>query len=373
MTDIRANSFDRFWGECQAELTAAFQDVGASGWYVLGQHVAAFEASLARYSELPYAIGCANGMDAIEISLRLLGVGVGDKVLTTPMSAFATTLAILRVGAVPVFSDTDEYGLLDPSSAAQALAEHPDITCIVPVHLYGHLFDMEGLKAVADAASIPIIEDAAQAVGARRGSWRVGQVGVTTCISFYPTKNLGAIGDGGALLLSDPEMDERARSLRNYGQTERYVHDNVGLNSRLDEVHAAMLDKVMLPKLDAWTDRRRQIAKRYLAEISNPNVSPIGGIDPDGAVWHLFPVRVAPDRRGAFMDHLSAAGIQVGQHYPILIPDQKAMLQYGTPIVSGSLTSARALAETEVSLPIQPFLTQDEVGQVIEAVNGWAE
>ncbi len=368
---VLANDFGRLWLDCGQDYTDAVSKVGSSGWYILGSQVTAFEASLAAYCGSAHAVGCANGMDALEIALRLIGVGPGDKVLTTPLSAFATGLAVLRVGAEPVYCDVDEHGALDPAAAKTALDEVPGIRAMIPVHLFGHMANVAALSALAKDYDIPIIEDAAQAIGAKRDGVGVGAEGRTACYSFYPTKNLGVIGDGGALVLGDGASAEAARSLRNYGQTEKYVHDLVGLNSRLDELHAATLEHVFLPKLNGWLNKRRAIASTYLDGITNPHVTRLTGPDPAGSGWHLFPVLVAKDRRDDFLAHMQAHDVQMGLHYPILIPHQKAMTERGTPVVVGSLQTAERFANEEVSLPINPYLTDAEVDHVITSVNAW--
>ena len=368
---VAANSFDRLWATYHREIIQAFDRVGKSGWYILGRACAAFEADLATFCGQAHAIGCGNGMDAIAIALKGAGIGPGDKVLTTPLSAFATALAVVRAGAEPVFCDVDEYGLLDPDAVEMALADNPDVRCILPVHLYGHLADMERIARLAKDTGAVVIEDAAQAIGARRGCVRVGDLSQAACLSFYPTKNLGALGDGGAVVTSDAKLAELSRTLRNYGQSAQYVHDEVGLNSRLDEVQAALLAEVFLPRLNGWTARRRTIAKHYLSEIHCPHVVLMPGPDPEGSVWHLFPVLVASDRRNAFLAHLAAAGVQAGRHYPILIPYQKAMQSRGIGRVVGDLKRAATFASGEVSLPINPFLTDDEVAHVAATVSAW--
>lgn len=371
MEDISANRFDRLWADCRDDYIAAVTGVGASGWYILGREVAAFEADLAAWCDRATAVGCGNGMDALEIALRAAGIGAGDRVLTTPLSAFATGLAILRAGAEPVYCDTDAHGLLDPAAAEAALEADPAIRAVIPVHLYGHLADMPRFTALAARRGLTLIEDAAQAIGARRNGQGVGATGHAVAFSFYPTKNLGAVGDGGALLPADAAMDAAARSIRNYGQTERYVHEVIGLNSRLDELHAATLRRAFLPRLEGWLARRRGIAAAYLSGIDAPHVTLLPGPDPEGAGWHLFPVLVAPERRAAFLDHLTRHGVQGGLHYPVLIPDQKAMTDRAAPRVHGDLANARRFATGEVSLPIHPYLTEAEVAHVIDTVNGW--
>lgn len=369
---VLANDFKKLWADCHQDYIDAVSKVGESGWYILGSEVAAFEQALATYTDSPDTVGVANGMDAIEIGLRILNIGPGDKVLTTPLSAFATGLAIMRAGAQPVYCDVDAHGALDPVAAKAALEAYPDIKCIIPVHLFGHMADMAQLVPLAKSFNVPIIEDAAQAVGASRDGVKVGAEGRMACYSFYPTKNLGAVGDGGALSVGNEEYAKTARAMRNYGQTEKYVHDIVGLNSRLDELHAATLRLALLPRFDGWLAARRRIAKAYLTGITNPNVTLLPGPDHNGSVWHLYPIMVAKERRDAFLTTMQDAGIQVGLHYPILIPHQKAVTGQGAPIIAGTLENAQAFADQEVSLPIHPYLSDDEITFVIETVNAWA-
>lgn len=364
LAPIGLNDFARQWARIGPRAEAAFRLVGQSGWYVLGQEVELFEQELARFAHLPHAIGCASGLDAIEIGLRALNLQPGQKVLTTPLSAFATTLAILRAGGTPVFVDTDEHGLLDLKLAEQALENDPTLQFLVPVHLYGRSLDLHHLQHLKDKFQLNIVEDAAQAIGATHERKPVGSVGQVTAISFYPTKNLGCMGDGGAVLTSDPALDQRCRSLRDYGQTSKYVHAELGLNSRLDEVQASILRQALLPELSTWTSRRRAIAERYLRTINQPEVQ-LPDKDPE-AVWHLFPVR--SNRRDSLMEHLKSMNIQSAVHYPGLIPEQEAMRDVPpsppTPV-------ALQMARTVLSLPIHPFLTDNEIERVASAVNGW--
>lgn len=368
---VLPNSFDRLWSDCEADVMAAVARVGASGWYILGCEVAAFEEHLAAWAGVPHVVGVANGMDALEIAFRIRGIGQGDKVLTSPLSAFPTALSITRAGAVPVFADTDAHGLLSSATVEEALATHPDIKAIAPVHLYGQLADMTVIQTLADRAGALVFEDAAQAIGAKRHDIRVADHGRMASISFYPTKNLGVLGDGGALFVHSDADAEAARAIRNYGQTAKYVHDLEGLNSRLDEVHAATLTDAFLPRLDDWLTTRRRIAKTYLGQITNTKVTLMPGPDPEGSGWHLFPVRVDPSRRDAFMAHLSDAGVIPGIHYPILLPEQKALTDQGPVLNVGTLDQARAIATSEVSLPIHPYLTDGELDLVIATVNAW--
>lgn len=368
---VPLNDFQEQWRAVGPEVLAAVDRVGASGWYILGREVERFEAALASAWELPHAVGVGNGLDAIEIGLRCLGIRPGDKVLTSPLSAFATTLAVMRCGGVPVFVDTDASGLLDLDRCRDLLSRDRGIRFAVPVHLYGHSVDLEGLEALRDEFDLEIVEDCAQAIGARSRGRPVGTVGKVAAVSFYPTKNLGALGDGGALLTADEAIARRARALRHYGQSATYVHDEPGLNSRLDEVHAAVLAEVFLPRLAEWTARRSEVALRYRSEIRSRAIRLVPIPEGSSSVWHLFPVLCDPARRETFRAHLSDAGVSSGIHYPRLIPKQKALLEHGSHEVHGPLDNASTFAEGEVSLPIHPFLTKEAVDRVISAVCSW--
>lgn len=367
---ILANDFRRQWQDLQKDTLDAVQAVGESGWYVLGDQVKAFEAALADYWRMQHAAGVANGLDAIEIALRVLGCRPGDRVLTTPLSAFATTLAIVKVGAIPVFVDTDERGLIDLDRCATLLRKRPEIRFFVPVHLYGHALDSAALRALQQEFDLRLIEDCAQSAGARFGGQPTGHIGHMAATSFYPTKNLGAMGDGGAVLTNNADYDAQVRVFRFYGETARYRHEQIGYNSRLDELHAAILLKASMPRLPHWIERRKAVADHYLSSIHNPAVrmlTPAQGSEPS---WHLFPLFVAADRREHFLAHLKNAGVGTGIHYPVAIPDQPAMLQ--APFESADdCAVARRLCSTEVSIPIHPYLRDDEVQQVAAAVNSW--
>ena len=367
---IPANDFRRQWEDLRQNATAAFDRVGASGWYVLGSEVRDFENALAAFWGLPHAIGVASGLDAIEISLRILGCRPGDHVLTTPLSAFATTLAILKLGAVPVFVDTDDHGLIDLDHARDLLWRRPDIRFFVPVHLYGHSLDMGKLHEIREKFEIHMVEDCAQSIGATSNGHATGTVGQFAATSFYPTKNLGAFGDGGAILTQTSDARDQAASLRDYGQTAKYRHASIGYNSRLDELHAAILRSAMLPRLERWIERRRAIAARYLAGIHNSAVRCPAAPTGSESSWHLFPVFVAYELKASFLAHLKESGIGAGEHYPLIIPDQPAMAHVAFELASDCAT-ARRIAASEVSLPVHPYLTNSEVDEVIAAVNTW--
>lgn len=359
---ILLNDFQAQWEVCREKALAAIERVGRSGWYVLGEEVKKFEARLANLWGLRYAVGCGNGLDAIEIGLRTLGIQPGDLVLTTPLSAFATTLAIVRAGGTPVFSDVDESGLIDLALAEECLKEFGTIRFFVPVHLYGHALPPSKLAQFKRKHGLKVVEDCAQSIGVKN----CGSSGDLAATSFYPTKNLGCMGDGGALLTDDPELAAKARSLRDYGQSEKYVHSELGLNSRLDELQAALLHDALLPHFEDFSKRRALIADRYLSEIRHPQIS--FPKTPKESAWHLFPVLIQ-ERREAFQNHLLSRKILTAKHYPLLIPRQKALRLF---FASGSLSQAQRFADCEVSLPIHPFLTDGQVDTVIEACNGWS-
>lgn len=371
LPEIRQNDFQRQWDAVRAGVIRAIERVGASGCYILGDEVQAFEAAFAEFCGAPHSIGVANGMDAIEIGLRGLGLRKGTKVLTTPFSAFASTLAIIRAGGVPVFVDVDEFGALDLRQCRAVFEQDRSIRFFLPVHLFGFPMSLPVLARLRDEFSLSIVEDSAQAIGAADHGIAVGSIGHVAAMSFYPTKNLGAFGDAGALWTNDAEIARRARALRNYGQSSRYAHEELGLNSRLDELHAAILRDALLPHLETWLQARATNAQKYLAEIANPSIRLIRPRLGATAVWHLFPVLVAPQHRDAFRKHLAQSQIETAVHYPRLIPEQKALSGVAGVQMLTELVHARRFADGEVSLPIHPFLTEDELNKVVDVCNAW--
>jgi len=370
MHPVLLNDFKRQWAEIGSDVLRAVEKVGASGWYVLGQEVRRFETGLASCWGVQEAIGVASGLDALEIALRAAGLQRGDAVLTTPLSAFATTLAILRVGGSPIFCDTDENGLLNLDLAAEVLRADAKVRFLLPVHLFGQSLNLDRLAALQSEYGTTIIEDCAQSVGASWGGRATGSVGRLAATSFYPTKNLGAMGDGGAVLTNEAKLAEKVRQLRDYGQSAKYRHDEIGWNSRLDEVHAAILSDAVLPRLSAWTARRQEVAAAYTRGIQHPAVRLIRPNPASTSCEHLFPVEVAPELRTDLEDWLKSQSVGSGRHYPILIPDQKAMTTANSEVRS-ALPVAQRLAQGELSLPIHPQLRGDEVERVIAAVNRW--
>jgi dTDP-4-amino-4,6-dideoxygalactose transaminase len=360
---VRANDFERQWEDVREEALDAVDRVGRSGWLVLGEEVKGFERELAEWWGIPFAVGVASGLDAIEIGLRAAGVAAGSRVLTTPFTAFATTLAILRAGAAPVWCDVEESGGLDLDQVEAALEADPSIRAVLPVHLYGHPLDPARLERIAERG-IVVLEDCAQSCGASRGGKPTGTTGTVAATSLYPTKNLGAMGDGGVLLTGDEALAERARSLRDYGQRGRYEHAELGLNSRLDELHAAVLRSALLPRLDGWLRRRREIASIYTEALTGGPLRPILATGGESAN-HLYPVEVIAGEPAELAARLAERGIGVGRHYPFVCPDQDAARGRGVEL--GDLPVARRLAERELSLPVHPYLGDAEVAAVVDA------
>ena len=368
---ILQNDFKRQWQEVGDATVEAVGRVGASGWYILGPEVERFEAALAQFCGVRHAVGVGNGMDALEIALRCLGLQAGDRVLTTPLSAFATTLAILRAGGIPVFVDVDDRGAIDLAQCRRVLERDRSMRFLLPVHLYGLPLAMDELRRLRDEFDLRLVEDCAQAIGASSGGTAVGTVGQAAALSFYPTKNLGAFGDAGALLTNDGEIAARAKQLRHYGQSKLYEHDSLGLNSRLDELHAAILVESILPRVRDWTDRRRQIARQYTTRISHPLLRLLETRSDEEPVWHLFPVLVEAGSRDKLRTNLEVGGVRTGIHYPRTIPDQPAVTAQIRSEIAFSPANARRFAQNELSLPIHPFLTDEEVEIVVEQCNAW--
>jgi dTDP-4-amino-4,6-dideoxygalactose transaminase len=349
--------------ELKSEIDAAVARVLDSGYYILGPEVESFEHEFARYCEADYAVGVGNGYDALVLALRALDIGSGHEVLVPSNTYIATWLAISAVGAKPVPVEPDLHTCnIDVTRLEAALT--PRTRAIIPVHLYGQPADMDTILDFAAKHHLRVVEDAAQAHGARYKGRRIGAGSDFACWSFYPGKNLGALGDGGCLTTSDADLAERVRLLRNYGSREKYVHEVQGGNSRLDPVQAAIL-RVKLRHLDEWNGRRQRVASIYLdglrgADLTLPHV-------PEWAepVWHLFVVRHG--QRDALHQSLTQAGIGSLIHYPVALHMQQAYRDLGIP--PEGLPVARQLSSEVLSLPIGPHLGDDAVAQVVEVVN----
>ena len=376
---------ERFRGE----MDAAAKRVLDSGWYLLGKENEAFEAEFAAYCGVKHAIGCANGLDALKLVIKAMGIGPGDEVIAPANTYIASLIAISANGATPVLVEPDiETYLIDPARIEERITSRTK--AIMVVHLYGRVCEMGtrdeergmgdegfGIWNIAQKHGLKIIEDCAQAHGAyytppasslipHPSSLRTGALGDAAGFSFYPGKNLGCLGDGGAVTTNDDELAKKVRALRNYGSDVKYHFPYRGTNSRLDEIQAAWL-RVKLPNLDADNARRAEIAARYCREIANPLVTLPASSNQTilANVWHVFPVRV--EERDAFQSYLTEKGIQTVIHYPIPPHRQPAYTEWH----GLKLPITEKIHETIISLPISPVMTDDEVAEVIGAVNAW--
>lgn len=339
-------------------LERAMSDVLERSQFILGEQLARFEQQFAEYVGTRYCIGVSSGTEALKLALEALGVGPGDEVILPTNTFAATALAACALGATPRLVDVcEETALLDVEQTLGAAG--PRTKAIVPVHLFGRLVDCAPLLD----CGVPLIEDAAQAHGARYLDQSAGAQGAAGCFSFYPTKNLGALGDGGAVVTSDPQLYERIRQLRNYGQQEKYVHETIGYNARLDEIQAAVL-LVKLRLLDSRNEVRRRIAQFYdqNLRVATPPLVP-------GDVCHLYVIRVA--NRDALRERLAEMGVETGLHYPLPLHLQPCFAELGH--ARGSFPVAERLAEQSLSLPMYPGLSRDQQELVVELVNRWAE
>ncbi|MGH2853321.1 MAG: DegT/DnrJ/EryC1/StrS family aminotransferase [Solirubrobacteraceae bacterium] len=383
------------------ELLGAVREVAERGAFTLGHHVEAFEREFADYCESDFAVGVSSGTEALVLALRALEIGPGDEVLVPANSFIATAEAVSAVGATPVLLDVDpDSHLLTAELLAPALG--PRVRCVIPVHLFGATVDLDPILALAREAGVHVIEDACQAHGARYRGRRVGTLGALGCFSFYPAKNLGAWGDGGAVVTSVPELADRLRLLRSHGERPRYHHRVVGSTARLDALQAAVLRRKLV-RLDGWNDERRELAatlRARLAEVAGPVRSPladaapvglpfpgVAGICDEGArgggvvdpvrlpfaeadhVYHLFVVRC--EQREALRQHLAERGVATGIHYPV--PIHRTAAYAGLGMGPESLPVSERLAQRICSLPIFPGMSAAELERVVEAVGSFAK
>jgi dTDP-4-amino-4,6-dideoxygalactose transaminase len=347
-------------GEDASAVRAAMERVVTRGWFVLGPELEAFEKEFAAACGSSHAVGVGTGTDALAIALRALGVGPGDEVITSPLSATYSALAIMMAGARPVFADIDPDRLtLDPRAAAAAVTAKT--AAIMPVHLYGQPADMPALTEVARRHNLVIVEDCCQAHLATCDGKPVGSFSQAAAYSFYPTKNLGALGDGGGLTMSDAALAARARRLRNGGQTDRYRHGEFGVNSRLDELQAAVL-RARLAFLPGWTSQRRQLAARYRAALRDLDTVSVPPECDNGHVYHLFPVLSA--RRDALQAHLLAQGIETLIHYPVPIPQQPALAS----AQPADCPIANRVCGEVFSLPLYPKLSEASIAGIARSL-----
>ena len=355
--DVRATYL-----ELKDEIDSAVARVLNSGSYILGDEVAAFEGEFAAMCGTQHCVGVANGLDALHLALKVLGVGPGDEVIVPSNTYIATWLAVSQCGAVPVpVEPSSETFNIDPDRFVAAITRRTKV--ILPVHLYGAPADLSPILGIANQYGLRVVEDAAQAHGARYKGSRIGGHGDIVTWSFYPGKNLGAFGDAGALTTNDPDIADRLLVLRNYGSRTKYVNEVQGCNSRLDPIQAAML-RVKLRHLDIWNDRRRSIANIYLSELADapiclPAISPSS--DP---VWHLFVIKTS--NRDALQQRLTSSGIDTLIHYPTPPHLQAAYVNLG--FNAGSFPLAEQLHQQVLSLPMGPHLTQEQASCVVQAV-----
>lgn len=351
------------YAELRDDLDAAYRRVMESGWYILGSEVESFEAYYAAYCGSEFCIGVGNGLEALSVALRAMGIGPEDEVIVPSNTYIATWLAVTHCGAkpVPVEPISATYNL-DPSRIEAAIT--PRTKGIIPVHLYGQPSDLDPILSLARKYGLRVLEDGAQAHGARYKEKRIGAHGDAVAWSFYPGKNLGAIGDGGAITTNDPALADRMRVLRNYGSRIKYQNEVVGFNSRLDELQAAFL-RVKLAKLNEWNDRRKRIASKYLKELAGNSDIVLPDV-PEWAdpVWHLFVIR--HHRREALQKSLADAGIGTMIHYPI--PPHLQSAYRGLKLQQGVFPIAEQMANEVLSLPMGPHLSEAEQDQVIEVL-----
>ena len=363
---IRMNDFKADPAQLLQQELAAAERVLQSGWFVLGKEVEQFEAAWARYCKARFAVGVGNGMDAIEAGLRAINIGPGDEVITTPMTAMATVLGIIRSGATPVLADIEpETALLDLESVKRCVS--PRTRGVLLVHLYGQIKQMDRWSDFCQSRGLHLLEDCCQSHGAEWNGQRAGTFGTWGAYSFYPTKNLGARGDGGALITNLSPVATKAKMLRNYGQSQRYHHPEIGLNSRLDEVQAAMLS-ARLTWLDGVNARRRENALSYHNSISNSRVQLLAmSPSAENHVHHLFVVRCR--ERDRLAEHLKSKEIETLVHYPVPVHQQSSCADIARD--PRGLPQAEIHARECLSLPCHPNLRDDEVARVIEAVNAF--
>jgi dTDP-4-amino-4,6-dideoxygalactose transaminase len=359
---ISMAAVEREHAALRALVLGAATSVFEGGRFILGPEVATFEAAIGEYLGGVHAVGCASGTDALVLALRALEIGPGDEVVVPAFTFAATAEAVVLSGATPRFADIEpDTFAIDARSAAALVG--PRTRAIVPVHVFGQCARMEPLLALAERHALRVVEDAAQAIGARWRGKPAGALGHAAAFSFFPTKNLGGPGDGGMVATPDARVAERLRRLRAHGSREAHLHETIGCNSRLDELHAAVL-RVKLPFLDGWNDRRRATAARYRRAIARSAGGLVAPVESEGAhhVYHHFTLR-AP-RRAALQAHLAAAGVSSAVYYPRALHEQPAYARWAR----GRLPAAERAAAEVLSVPIHPWLTDDEIETVATAL-----
>ena len=366
------------------EVRAAVDDVFESQRFVLGTNVSTLETEIAEFCGVPFAVGVASGTDALLLSLKALGVGPGDSVVTVPFTFFATAGAIVNLGARPIFIDIEESGYnMDPEKLSAFLtrectfnlntqktthkSSNTTIKAIVPVHLYGQCADMDEILTIAQRHNLPVVEDACQAIGATYKNRKAGAMGDLGCFSFFPSKNLGGAGDGGIVVSSNQQLAERVRLLRTHGAHSGYYHDIVGFNSRLDELQAAVL-RVKLPHLPQWSEARRQNAMKYgrdfLAADLRSLVTPPAILPDRSHIFHQYVIRC--DRRDELHAHLKAVGVGTAIYYPLSLHEQECFRYLGYQ--AGGFSCSRIASKETLALPVYPELTDEQRNYVVNSI-----
>lgn len=365
MMNVKFNDFRIMHEELHDELVADFHRVLDRNWFILGEEDVALEKNYAKYCETKYAVGCGNGLEALHLILKAYGIGAGDEVIVPSNTFIATALAVTYVGAkIVLVEPRKEDYTIDPARIEEKITKNTK--AIMAVHLYGHVCDMDPILAIADKYGIRVIEDAAQAHGALYKGRKAGSLGHAAGFSFYPGKNLGALGDAGIVTTSDEALAKKVKALANYGSEIRYHHIYQGTNSRLDEFQAAFLN-TKLPYLDKWNAERRSIADLYLRGIKNKKIGLPMVQEYATPVWHIFAVTV--EDRAGFIKYLEQHGIQTNIHYPIPIHLQQAYADM--KIEKGAFPIAEAISEHIISLPMYYGLSDEEIQYVIDTVNAY--
>ncbi|MGD8191770.1 DegT/DnrJ/EryC1/StrS family aminotransferase [Brevibacillus ginsengisoli] len=347
----------------RAEIMSEVEAVLSSGQYIMGSKVDQLEKKLSSYLGVPHVITVANGTDALVLTLKAYGIGKGDEVITTPFTFFASAEAVSLVGAVPVFVDIDRHTYnIDPTLIEAQIT--PATKAIIPVHIFGQPAAMDEIMGIAQKHNLIVVEDACQAFGAKYKGKPVGSLGHASCFSFFPTKNLGTIGDGGMIATYDSQLAETIKKLRQHGSSKKYYHEMIGYNSRLDEIHAAILG-VLLERVDQWNDQRRELADRYREFLAEETSLLIQAESPDAPhIYHLFCLESG--ERDNYMDKLIQADIQTAVYYPIPLHLQEVYHSLGYQ--KGDFPVAEQVSERIFAIPMSPFLSKEEQDQVIAAL-----
>lgn len=359
------STFVPMHAEIKNEVMKKFEEVYNRSWFVQGEEVAAFEQEFSSFCGCRFAVGCGNGLDALYLILKAMDIGEGDEVIVPSNTFIATALAVTYAGATPVFAEPHlETFNVNPSLIEEKIT--PETKAVIAVHLYGQPADMYEISRIAEKHGLRVIEDCAQAHGAVYRGQKVGSLGDAAGFSFYPGKNLGALGDGGAVVTDSQELADKVRALGNYGSAEKYNHIYKGNNSRLDEVQAAFL-RIKLKYLEKWTRNRQETARRYLTEIRNPKIILPALSEDRSHVWHIFAVRCR--ERDRLEEYLNCHGIGTTKHYPIPLHQQKAY--HDLEIPEGAFPAAEEISSTELSIPMYYGMTDDEISYVIDAINAF--